>query len=96
MFADTAAIEAAGVDLSRTAAEFDAIAAALPAAAEPCAAALGPVGGDFLSALASALDGAAHELTCLGADLARSAGAAARSAASYVDAERRSTAALGG
>lgn len=96
MFADTAAIGAAGVDLTRTAAEFDAIAAALPAAADPCAEALGPIGADFLSALASALNDAAHEVTCLSADLARAAGTAAQTAVSYIEAERRSIAALGG
>ena len=96
MFADTAAIGAAGVDLTRTAAEFDAIAAALPSAADPCAEALGPIGADFLSALASALNDAAHEVTCLSADLARAAGTAAQTAVSYIETERRSTAALGG
>lgn len=96
MFADTAAIGAAGVDLTRTAAEFDAIAAALPAAAGPCAEALGPIGADFLSALASALNDAALQVTGLGADLARAAGTAAQTAVSYVETERRSIAALGG
>ena len=96
MFADTAAIGAAGVELTRTAADLDAIAAALPAAAEPCAAALGTVGADFLSALASALNDAAHQVGCLGADLTGAAGTAAQSAASYVDTERRSIVTLGG
>lgn len=96
MFADTAAIGAAGVDLTRTAADFDAIAAALPAAAGPCADALGAVGADFLAALASALDDAAHEVSSLGADLARAASTAAQTAASYVDTERRSVVTLGG
>ena len=96
MFADTAAIGAAGVELTRTAAEFDAIAAALPAAAEPCAEALGPIGSDFVSALASALQDAAHQVTSLGADLARAADTAAQTAGSYVDTERRSIATLGG
>lgn len=96
MFADTAAIGAAGIDLPRTAAECDAIAAALPAAAAPCAGALGPIGADFLSALASALHDAAHEVTCLGADLALAAGTAAQTAVSYVETERRSIATLGG
>lgn len=96
MFADTAAIGAAGVDLTRTAAEFDAIAAALPSAADPCAEALGPIGADFLSALTSALNDAAHEVTCLSADLAGAAGTAAQTAVSYIETERRSIAALGG
>lgn len=96
MFADTAAIGAAGVELTRTASEFAAIAAALPAAAGPCAEALGPVGSDFVSALASALHDAAHRVTSLGADLARAADTAARTAGTYVDAERRSIATLGG
>lgn len=96
MFADTAAIGAAGIDLAGTAGDFDAIAAALPAAAEPCATALGPVGADFVAALTSALNNAAYQATYLGADLARAADTAAQIAASYVDTERRSIAALGG
>jgi hypothetical protein len=96
MFADTAAIAAAGVDLTRTAAEFDVIAAALPAVAEPCTDALGPIGADFVSALVSALHDAARQASRLGADLARAAGTAAQTAGSYVDAERRSIATLGG
>lgn len=96
MFVDTAAIAAAGVDLTRTAAEFDAIAAALPGAAGPCAEALGPIGADLVSALASALDEAAHQVTCLRTDLARAAGTATQTAGHYVDTERRSVATLGG
>lgn len=90
MFADTAAIGAAGVDLTQRAAEFDVIAAALPAATGPCAAALGPVGADFLTALAAALAEAARAATGLGADLAGAAHTAAVTAAAYVDAESRS------
>jgi hypothetical protein len=89
MFADTAAIGAAGAGLSRAAAEFDVIAAALPAAAEPCATALGPVGADFLTALATALGEAAREVTRLSADLSEAAVTAAATAASYADAEQR-------
>ncbi len=96
MFADTAAIGAAGVDLTRTAADLDAIAAALPAAAGPCATTLGPIGADFLSALTSALNDTAHEVTRLGADLSGAAETAAGTAAAYVDTERRSVAMLGG
>jgi hypothetical protein len=96
MFADTAAIGAAGVELTRTAAEFDAIAAAMPAAAETFSEALGPIGSDFVSALASAIQDAAHQVTSLGADLARAADTAAQTAGSYVDTERRSIATLGG
>lgn len=96
MFADTAAIRAAGAGLHRTATEFGAIAAALPAAADPCAEALGPVGADFLAALASALSESARELARLGADLAGAAGTAAQTAASYVDTERRAVVVLGG
>ena len=57
---------------------------------------LGPIGSDFVSALASALQDAAHQVTSLGADLARAADTAAQTAGSYVDTERRSIATLGG
>lgn len=95
MFADTGAIGAAGVDLIRTAADLQAVAATLPAAG-PAAAALGPIGADFLSALTSALNDAAHEATRLGSDLAGAADTAEATAAAYVDTERRSIAMLGG
>lgn len=96
MFADTAAIETAGIHLTRTAADLQAIAAALPSAAQPCAAAFGPVGADFLAALAAALSEASAWVTDLGEDLAGAAGAAATTAGDYADAERRSIATLGG
>lgn len=99
MFADTAAIGAARAELIRRAAEFDGVAAGLPAAAEPCIAALGPVGADFLTALAGALAEAARSATGLGADLSGAAHTAAATAAAYLDAEHRagrSIAALGG
>jgi hypothetical protein len=89
MFADTAAIGAARTGLSQTAAELDAIAAALPAAAESCAAALGPVGADFLAALKAALDETAQSVSRLGTDLAGAADTAVQTAAAYAGAEHR-------
>ncbi len=94
MFADTAAITVAGADLSRSAAEFDGIATALPAAIAPCLTALGPVGVDFLAALASALDESAERAARLGGDLTGASGLAARTAAAYSDAERRADRAI--
>lgn len=99
MFADTAAITTAGADLSRSAAEFDAVAADLPSAVIPCVTALGPVAADFLAALAAALGETAGQVTGLGADLTGAAGLAARTAVAYTGAEHRadrSIAALGG
>ncbi|MGK2865749.1 MAG: type VII secretion target [Mycobacterium sp.] len=96
MFADTAAIETAGIHLTRTAADLQALAAALPSTAQPYAAAFGPVGADFLSALAAALAETSRSVTDLGDDLAGAAGTAAVTAGAYVDAEHRSIATLGG
>ncbi len=99
MFADTAALTGAGADLSRSAAEFEVLAAALPAALAPWVSALGPVGAEFLTALAAALDDAAAQAARLGGDLGGAAGLAVRTAAAYTDAERRadrSIATLGG
>ena len=95
MIADTAAIGAARAGLARRAAEFDAIAAGLPGAAEPCVAALGPVGADILTALAAALADAARAASGLGADLTGAAHTAAATAAGYADAERRADHSLG-
>ncbi|WP_395307853.1 hypothetical protein V4U86_20990 [Mycobacterium sp. AMU20-3851] len=99
MFADTAAITVAGAELSRSATEFDGIAGDLPAALAPWVPALGPVGADFLAALASALDESAAQVARLGGDLAAAAGLAVRTAAAYADVEHRtdrSIAMLGG
>lgn len=99
MIADTAAIGAARAGLVRRAAEFDVIAAGLPGATAPCVGALGPVGADFLTALAAALADAAQAASGLGADLSEAAQTAAATAAAYADAEHRADrtiAALGG
>lgn len=96
MFADTAAIGAAGLDLARIAAELETVAAGLPATAEPCSAAIGPVGADFLGALARALANTAHDVISLGAELHGAAGAAAESAAGYAGAEHRTSRAITG
>lgn len=95
MFADTAAIGAAGADLRTLSATLDAIAAALPSAAQAGATALGPVGADFITALRAALGEAAQFAAHVAADLHGAAGIAAHSAAGYVEAEHRSISALG-
>ncbi|MGU3500114.1 hypothetical protein [Mycobacterium sp. C31M] len=95
MFADTAAIGAAGADLRTLSATLDAIAAALPSAAHAGATALGPVGADFIAAVRAALAESAQFAALIAADLRGAAGTAARSATGYVEAEQQSISALG-
>jgi hypothetical protein len=89
MFADTAAIAAVGAELSRTAGDLAAVAAAMPTAADSAAELLGPVGAAFLTALAEALTEASQSAGRLAQDISASAGTAVESAAAYADTERR-------
>lgn len=94
MFADTAAIATLGTELRRLSADLDAVAAALPGVAPACAAALGPVGAEFMTALTTALDATAQWAARLSAALDAAAGAAAGGAAAYIGAEQHAVAVL--
>lgn len=90
VLADTAVIRALGAAQSRQAADLEAAAATLRAAAGPtCAEAFGPVGTRFLAALTEAIDRECAVLAQLGARLTAAGSTADATATAYADADGR-------
>jgi hypothetical protein len=97
MLADTEAIRAFGHANAGHAADLSTLAAsmsAVPSAAG--AAALGPVGADFLAALAAAVSDMSRSVAMLGDGAATAGTTSLGSALRYDDAERRNGHRLGG
>jgi hypothetical protein len=87
VLADTAVIRALGAAQCRQAADLDALAATLRAAAPTCTEALGPVGARFLAALTEAIDREAGLLAELSATVGAAGHTAAATAAAYAGAD---------
>ena len=92
MLADSDAIRALGSACSAQAADLAAIAATLSSLPGPATADLfGPVGADFLAALAEAVADQSRAVAALGDSVAAAAATAGASAAGYDDADSRAS-----
>ena len=90
MLADTDAIRALGSASSAHAADLAAVASALSSLPDPATASMfGPVGANFLAALADAAAGEARAAAALSDSVGAAATTAGASAAAYDDADSR-------